>query len=62
MGIFSAAILLIMIISLGSAFLIARESKSERSNKNFGKIIGAALVAILVIVVYVGYQVITYLK
>lgn len=59
---FSVAIILIILIVLGAAYLIAKESNSEKANKNYGKIIAAALLGILVVVVYVGYMFITYFK
>jgi precorrin-6x reductase len=56
---FSAAILLIILIVLGAAYLISKESGSD-SPQNYGKIIAAASIGILTVVVIVGYMFMTY--
>lgn len=56
------AILLIIIIVIGTACLITKEANSANTNKKYGRIIAPALLTILVIVVLVGYLFITYFK
>ncbi len=55
-----AAILVIILIVLGAAYLISRESLSANEYKNIGKIIAAALIGVITVVVIVGYMFITY--
>lgn len=57
---FSAAILLIIAIVVGAAYLILREANSGKAQKNYGKIMAVAIVSILAIVVLVGYTFINY--
>jgi hypothetical protein len=58
----AAAILLIICIFIVTAYFLAREAKSTRASKNYGKIISVALLAIMIIVIYVGYMFFTYMK
>ncbi len=58
----NAAIFLIILIVIGTAYLISKESNSKNSNKHYGRIIGIALTGILAIAVFVGYMLITYFK
>jgi membrane protein DedA with SNARE-associated domain len=58
----AAAILLSICIVIVTAYFLAREAKSTKADKNYGKIISAALLAIIIIVIYVGYMFFTYFK
>ena len=56
------AILLIIIIVIVTAYLITKETNSDKPERHYGKIIAISSFTILVIVVSVGYMFITYFK
>jgi hypothetical protein len=58
----SAAILIIVLITVGAGYLISKDMKSDSPRKTYGRIIAAASVSILMVVIIVGCLFITYFK
>lgn len=56
------AILLIIVTVIVTAYLITKETNSNKPERRYGKIIGISSFIILAIVVSVGYMFITYFK
>lgn len=56
------AILLIIVTVIITAYLITKETNSNKPERRYGRIIGISLLIILVIVIFVGYMFITYFK